>query len=161
MPDPSTLLKADHREAKQLLAVLAESDEGAERDELLGRLEAAVTLHMQLEEELLYPLVREHIGDEAAEEADVEHRLAREGLAMLKELAGQPGFGAAVEMLKGGLAHHIHEEESEILPELKGSVDRADWMAMGDEIVAAKERAGMPVPTDRRRPAARSATRRK
>jgi hypothetical protein len=57
-----------------------------------------------------------------------------------------PGFGAAVEMLKGGISHHVEEEETQLLPELKESLERDEWLAIGDALVQAKEAAGLPVP---------------
>jgi hypothetical protein len=54
-----------------------------------------------------------------AEEADIEHDLARTGLRKMRELVGQPGFGAAVDMVKGGIGHHVKEEEGEMFPALR------------------------------------------
>lgn len=147
MPDPMTLLKADHREVKKMLEELGDTEPGTERTDLLDELEQALRLHMQLEEELIYPKAAEQLDPQEAEEAEIEHGLAREGLSKLREMVDVPGFGAAVEMLKGGILHHVHEEETELLPELKGSMERAEWMLIGDAIVEAKEAAGMPVST--------------
>jgi len=122
-----TILKADHREAKKLLAKLAESDEGPEREAMVGELTKALRLHMELEESLVYPLVEREVGEEDAEEADIEHGLARDGLDTLNELVAKPGFGAAVQMLQGGIDQHVTEEETELLPELKSAMGRKDW----------------------------------
>jgi len=62
MNDPMTILKADHREAKALLAKLVDSEEGAEREKAVAELTAALSLHMQLEEELVYPLVESEVA---------------------------------------------------------------------------------------------------
>src|SRR5215203_5893547 len=102
MNDPAALLKADHRVVKDLLSQLGESDVGTKRQRLLDKLTKELQLHMQLEESLLYPLVRDTIGSEDEEEAEIEHNLAREGLDKVNALASAPGFGAAVEMLKAG-----------------------------------------------------------
>jgi hemerythrin-like domain-containing protein len=142
MPDPMTLLKADHREAKKLLSSLTDSEEGPERERMVEELRQALTLHMELEEQMLYDLVEREVGPEDREEADIEHGLARDGLAKVVELVAMPGFGAAVEMLKAGIEHHVEEEEKEILPELKSNMERADWMALGDELARRKEAAG-------------------
>ncbi len=131
MYDPMTILKADHREARKLLHQLADSDEGSEREDTADQLATALTLHMDLEERLVYPLVRQHIGREDEEEAEVEHRLARDGLSKMLSMTEVPGFGAAVEMLLGGIEHHVKEEESELLPELKQAMERKDWLALG------------------------------
>lgn len=146
MNDPMTILKADHRQVRQLLTKLAETDEGAERNELTATLEKALTLHMNLEEGLVYPLVQREVGEEDAEEAEIEHGLARDGLAKVISMTELPGFGAAVEMLKAGIEHHVHEEETELLPELKERLDRATWLALGDAILQAKNSSGSPAP---------------
>ena len=151
MNDPMTILKADHREAKKLLTALAESEEGSEREEMATKLEAALTLHMQIEESIIYPAVATNVGREDEEEAEIEHGLAREGLAKMMNMVEVPGFGAAVEMLKGGIEHHVDEEENEILPALKEALPRAEWLALGDALAAAKADAGQPVAPPRPR----------
>lgn len=145
MNDPMRILKADHREVAQLLARLADTDEGTERDNLVSEVETKLGLHMELEESLVYDLVEEHVGAEDKEEAEIEHGLLRETLTKLREMGEQPGFGAVVEMLKGGISHHVEEEEREILPELKDAMGNAEWRDLGDRIAEAKQAAGMPV----------------
>jgi hemerythrin-like domain-containing protein len=153
-----TILKADHREVKRLLTLLAESSEGEKRNKMVSDVEQALTLHMAIEEKYLYPRVAKKIGAEEAEEAEIEHGLARDGLAKVSELVDKPGFGAAVEMLKAGLAHHVKEEETELLPELKRDLRRDKWLALGDKIAKAKADAGAPLPVaPRRKPTKRVA----
>ena len=146
MNDPMTILKADHRDVKKLLTALGESEEGPERAKMAAEVEAALTLHMRIEEEILYPPVAEYVGEEDEEEAEIEHGLAREGLSKMMSMVAMPGFGAAAEMLLGGITHHVEEEETEILPALKDALPRADWLALGDAIATAKSLAGQPVP---------------
>jgi hemerythrin-like domain-containing protein len=161
MHDPMTILKADHREAKQLMTALAGTDEGSERDTLATELDEALSLHMSIEETLVYPLVAKYVGAEDEEEAEIEHGLAREGLAKVMSMRDVPGFGAAVEMLKGGITHHVEEEESELLPSLRDAVSREQWLELGDAIAKAKADAGVPLPaangkkSSKRKPAAK------
>lgn len=151
MNDPMRILKADHREVEKLLVKLADSDEGAERQKMVDELAMKLTAHMDMEESLVYPTVRTSVGEEDEEEAEVEHGLAREGLQKLQAMVDVPGFGAAVEMLKGGILHHVEEEETQLLPELKDAMSREEWAAMGDAIAEAKKAAGLPVPQPPRR----------
>jgi hemerythrin-like domain-containing protein len=152
MNDPMTILKTDHREVKTLLTSLGESEEGPEREKMAADVEAALTLHMQIEEDILYPVVAEYVGQDDEEEAEIEHGLAREGLTKMMSMVEMPGFGATAEMLLGGIEHHVKEEETEILPELKNAMPREDWLALGDRIAQAKSDAGQPVaPPARRR----------
>jgi hypothetical protein len=151
MNDPMTILKSDHREVKKLLTALGDSEEGSERETMAAEVEAALTLHMQIEENIVYPAVAKYVGEDDEEEAEIEHGLAREGLAKMTSMVEVPGFGAAAEMLLGGIEHHVEEEETEILPELKDAMPRADWLAMGDAIAQAKADAGQPLPAPKRR----------
>ena len=146
MNDPMRMLKADHREVAQLLDRLGDTDEGAERENLVSEVETKLGLHMELEESFVYSLIEEHVGAEDREEADIEHGLVRETLTKLREMVEQPGFGAVVEMLKGGITHHVEEEEREILPELKDAMGNAEWRELGDRLAEARLASGMPVP---------------
>jgi hypothetical protein len=82
----------------------------------VAKLLASLQLHMTFEEESIYPLLAQ-VDGEMEQEAEVEHGLARDGIAKLTELVGAPGFGAAVEMVKAGISHHVEEEEQEAFPE--------------------------------------------
>jgi len=149
--DPMRILKADHREVEKLLDKLAASEEGAEREQMVDELVTKLSAHMEAEESIVYPPVKIEVGEEDEEEAEIEHGLAREGLEKVQRMVEMPGFGAAVEMLKGGISHHVEEEETQLLPELKESLDRAAWLAIGDALVESKKAAGLPVPQPPRR----------
>jgi hemerythrin-like domain-containing protein len=133
------LLKKDHREAAAMLKTLASSKPGSRRRATVTKLVDALTLHMQIEEKYVYPLVGKLLGREDEQEAEIEHQLAREGLAKLQKLADKPGFGAAVAMLTAGIKHHVKEEEQEMFPELKKHLDRGELLALGDEVAHAKK----------------------
>jgi hemerythrin-like domain-containing protein len=141
MNDPVALLKQDHREVAAMLKALDASNPGARRRATVKKLVAALELHMMIEEDRVYPLVDALVDDEAAEEATVEHRLARTGLATLQELQDKPWFGAAVAMLTAGIKHHVKEEEQEIFPSLKRKLNRNELSELGDAVVSAKSAA--------------------
>lgn len=139
MNDPIAMLKADHREAAALLKELADSKPGNARRKKTDKLTAALTLHMEIEEKLVYPLVAERVGEDDEHEAETEHGLARDGLTKMNELVDEGGFGAAVAMVTAGIKHHVREEETEIFPELKASLERDELAKLGDELAAAKK----------------------
>lgn len=146
MNDPITLLRKDHREAETLLKRLEESKKpGPRRQQTIDTLVAAMRLHMEIEERIVYPVAREKLGAEEVQEAEVEHKLARQGLEKLEQLADAPGFGAAVDMVKAGIKHHVKDEETEMFPKLKKKLDRETLADLGDRIVAAKQQAGQSV----------------
>jgi hemerythrin superfamily protein len=120
-------LTEEHRKVEKLLDTLASSEEGAAREEALSELESSLGTHMAVEERFLYPIVKDVVGEEDEEGAENEHGLARDGLKKMRNLVDQPGFGAAVEMVKAGIGHHVEEEEHEIFPKLRS--DAADRVA--------------------------------
>jgi hemerythrin superfamily protein len=112
-------LMREHREVEAMLDELADSEPGSKRESTIAELTKSLTTHMAIEEQFVYPIVKEVVGDENEQEAENEHQLARDGLAKLQELVSEPGFGAAVDMVKAGIKHHVEEEENEIFPELR------------------------------------------
>jgi hemerythrin superfamily protein len=140
MNDPIAMLKRDHREAAAMLKELAGSKPGATRRKTTDKLVAALTLHMAIEEELVYPLVAERVGTDEEREAETEHGLARDGLAEMVKLVDEGGYGAAVAMVTAGIKHHVKEEETEIFPKLKAKLDRDELAALGDAIAEKKKR---------------------
>jgi hemerythrin superfamily protein len=143
MSDVFTMLRNDHRQVEGLLSRLGDSQPGPERDTIILELTKALTLHMQFEEQQLYPFVVD-VDKEMAEEASTEHRLAREALGKLADLASAPGFGAAVDMLTGGIGHHVEEEENEVFPRLREACDGATIESLAETLQRMKVDAGVP-----------------
>ena len=140
--DPFMMLERDHRKVERILEQLADDPEERERTELVRTLRAELQLHMTYEEDQLYPLLA-GMDREAALEAGVEHQLARDGLEKLESLAGAPGFGSAVEMVKAGIAHHVEEEEGEIFPKMRRELDVDRTAALAEALKDAKRAAGL------------------
>lgn len=111
-------LEQEHREVEQIFADLDKAEGEEEQRRLVDQLETALNHHMEVEETEVYPALAE-IDGEMEEEAETEHGLGREGIAKLRQLIGQPGFGAAVAMCQAGIAHHVEEEENEVFPKLR------------------------------------------
>jgi len=156
--DPMTMLKKDHRDVERLLERLGDA-EGSERHQLLEVLDRSLQLHMRMEEELLYPLVPQIEDQETEQEAEIEHGLARDGVSKLRALVDAPGFGAAVDMLKGGISHHVEEEETSLLPAMKKGLGKERWARIGDQMAAMK--AATPIPPAPPEPARRATTAKK
>jgi hemerythrin-like domain-containing protein len=139
--DPIAELKRDHREASAMLKTLADSKQPTPtRRATAEKLAAALRLHMEIEERFVYPLVEDRVGAEAEQEAENEHKLAREGVSKMLEFVEEPGFGAVVSMLTAGIKHHVREEETEIFPKLKKKLTRDELAELGEAVLAAKQR---------------------
>jgi hemerythrin superfamily protein len=145
--DVTKILEADHRKVEALFDQIEDAD-GAARQPSIDELVASLRGHMALEESVVYPAMEPVTGEEAVEEGNKEHELARDGLAQMIELApDEPGFGAALDSVKAGIAHHVQEEEDEIFPKLRkdGSTVLED---MATPFMQKRVELGMPVEAD-------------
>jgi len=151
--DALQLLTAEHREVKAMFQQydkLAEAGgRGDERMLLASQICVALTLHAQVEEEILYPAAREvlvHDGD-IVDEAYVEHASAKSLVAQIKTMTSdQPLFDARVKVLSEYVDHHVKEEENELFPKLRKSA--LDLKAMGGRIAQRKmQLMAMPEPS--------------
>lgn len=139
------LLKDDHERVKALLAELSESTERGvkKRTELLAKLEQEVTLHTQLEEQILYPAFKSEGGKEEGVmyfEAKEEHRTV-DSLVLpdLKETdPGTVEFSGRVKVVKELLEHHIEEEEKEMFPAARKLLGKAKLEELGAQMETMK-----------------------
>ena len=120
------LLIQDHKLVKRLLEELSTTTERAvkKRADLLHRIEQELQIHTALEEEILYPAIKEAGGKEEAKmyyEAKEEHRTV-DALVLPDLLHTETGtveFAGRVKVMKELLEHHIEEEEAELFPTAK------------------------------------------
>jgi len=127
--DVTKVLESDHRQAEELFAKI-EKAEGAKRQPFIDELVNALRAHMELEEQVVYPMMKPVTGAEDVQEGTTEHELARKGLEDVVRLApDEPGFGAALDSVKAGITHHVEEEETEVFPKLRKDGKVLDKMA--------------------------------
>ena len=155
--DPSRdilqLLTAEHREVKAMFQhyhQLAEAGgKGDERMLLASQICVALTLHAQVEEEILYPAARATLAhdEDLVDEAYVEHASAKSLVAQIKTMTSdQPLFDARVKVLGEYVDHHVREEENELFPKLrKAALDLQDMGARMAE--RRKQLMAMPEPS--------------
>lgn len=141
------LLIEDHERVKGILTRLTESTERAvkTRTDLLQKLEMEVTIHTQLEEQILYPAYKEAGGKEELKmyhEAKEEHR-AVDSLVLPDLKVTDPGsveFSGRAKVCKELLEHHIEEEESEMFPQARELFDEARLEEMGKQMSELRDR---------------------
>jgi hypothetical protein len=111
-----TMLKQEHKEAKQTLETLlsAEEIDRKEAEELCETL----LLHMEMEELYFYPVMESFKEtEELSEEAELEHTEAKKIIrALLRTQLEEVEYKVKLETLQLEIVHHIEEEESELLP---------------------------------------------
>ena len=90
--DVLTHLTQEHRKVEEMLAVLAESEPGEEREATVAELEDALRTHMLVEERYVYPIVKDALGTKEFVGANNEHDLTRAGLrdvVVTRDLTGR------------------------------------------------------------------------
>ena len=123
--DVVDLILDDHRLFEDLLRRLRDQTE--DRQALRTVLADVLVAHAEAEEQHVYPGLarRDAIEEEDAEHGEREHDEGHEALLTLLEV-GDPSsedFGEALEELTKALAHHLDEEEREILNPARTDVE--------------------------------------
>lgn len=123
--DAIALLTADHQRVKQMFEQYEKLGEDAveSKAELAQQICMEITVHAQVEEEILYPAVRDAIDDDdLMDEADVEHAAARDLVAQIEEMDPEEShYDAKVKVLGEEIEHHVKEEQDEMFTKAKRS----------------------------------------
>jgi hemerythrin superfamily protein len=141
--DALQLLMAEHREVKAMFQRYQKlADAGGRGDEcmlLASQICVALTVHTQMEEQVLYPAARTVLtrDEDIVDEAYVEHAGAKSLIAQIKTMTSdQPLYDAKVKVLGEYIDHHVKEEETEFFPKLRKT--SLDLDAMGEQLAALK-----------------------
>ncbi|MDX1749294.1 MAG: hemerythrin domain-containing protein [Methylophaga sp.] len=137
-----TLLKKDHQKVKQAFAQYEELGPYAfvHKKKMADQICAELTLHTQLEEEIIYPAFREKLSDEKdlLNEAKVEHDSAKVLIKEIQQMqADEELFDAKVKVLSEYIEHHVKEEEDEMFPLLQKS--DVDLALLGEKLSQRKQ----------------------
>jgi hemerythrin superfamily protein len=139
--DAVTVLTQEHKKAKATFEQIEASTDSAEKQTLLTQLIADLRSHTKIEEEVLYPFMREHLkgGTKLFEEAMQEHEEAKKAMKKLEGLTpDSEEWTQHFEILMHGVLHHATEEEADMFPKLKESVSEAKLNELGEKLVADK-----------------------
>lgn len=143
--DALKLLEQDHRLVEQILAEGEKTTERGEktRTELFARLKTELTIHEQIEEEVLYPALREVAkAKDIALEAYEEHHVVDEILAELEATPpSDETWGAKFTVAKENLEHHIQEEETEMWKAARQEFSADELEQMGARMMEIKQAA--------------------
>lgn len=132
------LLKEEHQVFRTLFDQANAADGKAVKpigDELCMRL----SVHMALEEELLYPALKPVIGAEEVNEGIVEHGAGKQLLAEIEQLTGEEElYKPKVHVLGEQTIHHIDEEDEELFADAKQAhaAGKIDLDALGERLRA-------------------------
>jgi hemerythrin superfamily protein len=132
MPDVFVLLSTDHRTVERLFAAFANEPDDATAHEICD----ALTLHSEIEEQVLYPEVRRIVddGDDLANVAEGEHGAVRSLIARVYE-APPIDLGPVMNEIRELVARHVQSEESDLFPRLRESGADAEELGRRAEAV--------------------------
>jgi hemerythrin superfamily protein len=155
--DALILLKQDHKELRRLFRALrdagcADHADHERRGELVGRILRALMAHTFVEEEFVYPKVRQLAPDLDAEllRCLEEHHVADLLAGELAALHPQDErFEAKTLVLIDVVTRHIREKESGWMSQVRAVVSRKELQDLGADLVQAREQAPEPGPGSR------------
>lgn len=141
--DAFKMLEEDHEKVKKLLK---EADDTTERgvktrEELFARIKQEMLVHETLEEELLYPTLKEHDKTkEVSLEGYEEHHVVNEIMAELEETpVDDEKWAAKFAVMKENVEHHIEEEEEEMFKKGRQVLDQEKIDALGERMQQRKK----------------------
>jgi hemerythrin-like domain-containing protein len=144
--DAIVLLKDDHQEIRRAFREFEDSGPNATKAKgrLVTRIIELLTVHTYIENEVMYPRVRELVPEleEDILESYEEHHVAD---LLVMELAGMSPdderFVAKTTVLIENVRHHMKEEETEWFPEVRLALGRSVLQELGAEMLEARKKA--------------------
>ena len=141
--DAIVMLKNDHTELRKVFRAFAATSAAAPaaRGKLVTRMIELLTVHTYLENEVMYPQVRQllpELEDDVLESYE-EHHVAD---VLVTELAlmspGDERFGAKTTVLIENVTHHMDEEEQDWFPKVRAGLGRKQLQQIGAQMAELK-----------------------
>jgi len=136
--DAIALLKADHQAVQKLFDQFEKTRSADRKSAIADQICRELTIHTQIEEEILYPAARGVLREEdLIDEATVEHQGAKDLIQQIE--GGKPGddlFDAKVKVLGEYIKHHVKEEHNEMFPKIRKT--KLDLKLVGEQLAARK-----------------------
>jgi hemerythrin-like domain-containing protein len=144
--DAIVLLKQDHKEVRQLFTQFEKAGEDAQekKGQLVRKIIELLTVHTYIENEVMYPRVRELLPDLEDDilESYEEHHVA--DVLVMELYSMEPSderFDAKTMVLIESVRHHMEEEEQEWFPKVREGLGRKQLQELGAEMIELKEKA--------------------
>jgi hemerythrin superfamily protein len=155
--DVTQILHRDHQKVAEMFFQYKQLEEDDEKKELVANIIKELSIHAQVEEEIVYPAIRES-ADEAEDmmdEADTEHHVVKYLLAELAEMEPDDDhYDSKVTVLCELVNHHVQEEEKEIFEKLQDA--DVDLEELGTEVLTRKGELSAKPPSLKQKPATTS-----
>ena len=139
-------LKDDHKEIRRLFERFEKAGEDAEKTKgkLVDQIIELLTVHTYIENEVMYPRVRELLPDleDDVLESYEEHHVA--DVLVMELFSMKPAderFDAKTMVLIENVRHHMEEEEQDWFPKVREGLGRKTLQEIGAEMVERRTKA--------------------
>jgi len=144
--DAIVVLKDEHKQIRKAFRAFEDAGERAEvrKGQLVDRIIELLTIHTYIENEVMYPRVREllpEVEDDVLESFE-EHHVAD---VLVMELAAMTPsderFDAKTTVLIESVEHHMEEEEQEWFPKVREGLGRKVLQEIGADMIEKRKNA--------------------
>ena len=133
--DATVLLDTDHDEVIRMFEQHKAAHDARRQQVLASEICHALTVHMQIEEEIFYPAFVAATGDQALlKDGLKEHQEARELIAKIEQ--DRQNARLMLE-LEDGILHHVNDEREKMFPKARATRG-LDLMALAQQLEARK-----------------------
>lgn len=140
--DIAKLILADHLPLKRLISVIKDTDVSIRaRRRSFEQFVPLLLVHAHAEEESFYAFLKDENKELRLRglEGEVEHALAEHMIEEVRMAEDAGVWSARAKVLAELVAHHIEEEEEEIIPDFKKDVDVEDRVFIGKHYLDLKD----------------------
>jgi len=137
--EATALLRADHKHVSDLFAKYEEQQSPSQKRALVAQLCTELKIHVQIEEEIFYPAVKQALKDkEMIPEGLVEHAAISDLIRQVENIAPDGEmYDAKIKVMSEYVKHHVKEEQQTMFPKAKAST--LDMHVLGAKMVLRKK----------------------
>ena len=137
-PIRATDLLIQQHESIDAMFTEFESAPGAKKAAVFERIAATLVAHDAIEREIFYPACEAVLGedDPHLDESLVEHGLVEFSIFRADQCQDSDYFESYVHVLKEVVAHHVKEEQEDLLPDINDTMKKAELYALGAKMEA-------------------------
>ncbi|RYU10676.1 hemerythrin domain-containing protein [Nocardioides iriomotensis] len=144
--DAIVLLREDHKEIREVFKQFQKAEDGSStaRQRLVDRMIELLTVHTYIENEVMYPRVREllpELEDDVLESYEEHHVADVLVLELASMKADDERFNAKTTVLIENVTHHMKEEEDDWFPKVREGLGRKALQELGDALLKARRKA--------------------
>lgn len=130
------VLSQEHRLVESLFQKFSET----QQPEIALKICNELTMHAELEEQVVYPEVGAEISQQMEDHATEEHTKAKDLISQIQQCSIQDTSKMTdlVKQLEKAISHHVEEEESEMFEAMKTAIAESELNRLAEEFIQGK-----------------------